>query len=148
MNVLMGVGNDLRGDDAVGVYIAKKFMDIAPSGWHVIVAGEVPEDFTSEIKKIQPDLLVIVDAAIMGLEPGDYRIVPENKISNVAFSTHGMPLSFLISYLRDYVGEVILIGIEPESMEFGVEISQRVLHSAERILQILQSGDVRSIPKL
>ncbi len=145
MKVLMGIGNELRGDDAIGLYVARRFRR---EGWKVIVAGQVPEDFTSEIKRIRPGLLVIVDAALMGLEPGDIRRIPPEKIPGVSFSTHGMPLSFLISYLREYVGETIIIGIQPLSMEFGAEMSDVVREAGDSLLRILSAGRLEDIPLL
>ncbi len=145
MNVLMGIGNELRGDDGIGVYVARNFKK---EGWEVIVAGQVPEDFTGEIKRLKPEKLVLVDAALMGIEPGEIRIVPVEKIPNVAFSTHGMPLSFFISYLKDFVGEIVLIGIQPGSMEFGESISKEVLESGEKLIYILQSENEKDIKSL
>ncbi len=145
MKVLMGVGNELRGDDAVGLYIAEKFKK---DGWYVITAGQVPEDFTSEIKKLRPELLVIVDAALMGLEPGEFRIVPPEKIPKVAFSTHGMPLSFLINYLEDYVGKIILIGIEPRQMDFGKEMTPEVREGAKNLLKIIMDENWENLLQL
>jgi len=141
----MGIGNELRGDDAVGIYVAKNFKK---EGWKTIIAGQVPEDFTSEIKRIRPEILVLVDAALMGLEPGEIRIVPVDKIPNVAFSTHGMPLSFFISYVRDFVGEVILIGIQPKQMEFGMDISTEVKKGAQWLLDILRRERLMEINTL
>jgi hydrogenase 3 maturation protease len=145
MKILMGIGNELRGDDAVGIYIAKNFKK---EGWKTIIAGQVPEDFTSEIKRVKPELLVLVDAALMGLEPGEIRIVPVEKIPNVAFSTHGMPLSFFISYVRDFVGKVILIGIQPKQMEFGMDISTEVKKAAQWLLDILRRERLMEINTL
>jgi len=145
MNLLMGIGNEMRGDDGIGIYVARNFKK---DGWKVIVAGQVPEDFTSEIKKLHPDKLVLVDAALMDLEPGEIRVVPVEKISTVAFSTHGMPLSFFISYLREFVGEIVLIGIQPKSMEFGDGISLEVLEAGEKLLRILQSDAEKEIKTL
>ncbi len=142
MNLLMGIGNEMRGDDGIGVYVARNFKK---EGWEVIVAGQVPEDFTSDIKKLHPYKLVLVDAALMGLEPGAIRVVPIEKIPSVAFSTHGMPLSFFISYLREFVGEIVLIGIQPKIMEFGASISPEVMEAGEKLLRILQSGAEKEI---
>ncbi len=142
MNILLGVGNELRGDDAVGIYVARNFRK---EGWHVIVAGQVPEDFTSEIKKIRPQNLVIVDAALMGLSPGEIRIVPVEKIPSVAFSTHGMPLSFLMTYLQDFVDEIILIGIQPRTMEFGTSMSEVVRKAGDTLIQLLKNGEYKNI---
>ena len=145
MKVLMGVGNELRGDDAAGIYVAR---NMRCKEWQVIVAGQVPEDFTAEIKKIQPDVLVLVDAALMGLSPGEIRRIPMEKIPKVAFSTHGMPLSFLMEYLSDYVGKIILIGIEPFQMEFGAKMSDEVKYAAERVVELICKDKVENIPFL
>ncbi len=142
MNLLMGIGNEMRGDDGIGVYVARNFKK---EGWEVIVAGQVPEDFTSDIKKLHPDKLVLVDAALMGLEPGAIRVVPVEKIRSVAFSTHGMPLSFFISYLREFVGEIVLIGIQPKIMEFGASISPEVMEAGEKLLRLLKSNAEKEI---
>ncbi len=145
MNLLMGIGNAMRGDDGIGVYVARNFKK---EGWEVIVAGQVPEDFTSNIKKMHPNKLVVVDAALMGLEPGAIRVVPVEKIPSVAFSTHGMPLSFFISYLQEFVGEIVLIGIQPKIMEFGATISPEVMEAGEKLLHLLQSGAEKEIKTL
>ncbi len=141
----MGVGNELRGDDAVGIYVARNFRK---EGWIVIECGTVPEDFTSEIKKIKPELLVIVDAAEMNLSPGEIRIVPQEKIPKVAFSTHGMPLSFLMEYLKPFAGRIVLIGVQPRSMEFGKYLSESVKKAADMLIEILKSGNLESIEVL
>ena len=145
MKVLMGVGNELRGDDGVGIYVARNLR--CPE-WKVIVAGQVPEDFTAEIKRMKPEVLILVDAALMGLTPGEIRRVPVDKIPKVAFSTHGMPLSFLMEYLSDYVDKIVLIGIEPSNMEFGSKISEKVKNAAERVIELICKDDVDNIPFL
>ncbi len=145
MKILMGVGNELRGDDAIGIYVARNFRK---EGWKVILAGQVPEDFTSEIKRYRPELLVIVDAALMDLNPGEFRRVPEDKIPKVAFSTHGMPLSFLMEYLRDYVGKIILIGIQPKSMEFGEGLSEEVKKAGDKLIELLKREGYENILSL
>ncbi len=145
MKILMGVGNELRGDDAVGIYVARNFHR---DDWYVIIAGQVPEDFTGEIKRIKPETLVLVDAALMGLSPGEFRLVPIEKIPNVAFSTHGMPLSFFLTYINDFVGNSILIGIQPKTMEFGVQLSPEVRRGADQLIKILKSENLNLIKSL
>ncbi len=144
-NVLMGIGNEMRGDDGIGVYVAKNFKK---EGWKVIVAGQVPEDFTGEIKRLKPEKLVLVDAALMGLDPGEIRIVPVEKISDVAFSTHGMPLSFFISYLKGFVGKIVLIGIQPERLEFGESLSENVIEAGKRLIEIIHQENEYNLKTL
>lgn len=141
----MGIGNELRGDDAIGIYVARNFRKV---GWKVIVAGQVPEDFTSEIKNLKPDILIMVDAALMNLPPGEIRIVPAEKIPKVAFSTHGMPLSFFMEYIEEYVKRCLLIGIQPKSMEFGVGLSEEVKAAGDELIQILKEEKYENIDRL
>jgi len=145
MKVLMGIGNELRGDDGIGIYVARNFRKV---GWKVIVAGQVPEDFTSEIKNLKPDILIMVDAALMNLPPGEIRIVPAEKIPKVAFSTHGMPLSFFMEYIEEYVKRCLLIGIQPKSMEFGVGLSEEVKAAGDKLIQILKEEKYENIDRL
>ena len=80
MNVLMGIGNELKGDDGIGNVIAREFS--AP-GWKAIACETVPENFTSVIRRERPELLVIVDATDMGLNPGEIRIIPEGRLNSI-----------------------------------------------------------------
>lgn len=143
VKVLMGVGNRLRRDDGVGAYIAEKFRC---DGWISINCGQSPENYITKVEEIDPLLIVIVDAAKMGLKPGEYRIIPPEKIDNFALSTHNIPLSIIIRYLGEH--RCKLIGIEPKSIEFGNRLSRVVKKSAEEIIKILCVTDICSIPSL
>lgn len=143
MKVLLGVGNRLRSDDGVGVYIAEKFKC---EGWISIDCGQSPENFVIKVEEMNPTLIVIVDAAKMGLKPGEYRIIPPEKIDNFALSTHNMPLSILVRYLGEH--RCKLIGIEPKTIEFGSRISRVVKKSADELIRILCSSSIDNIPTL
>jgi len=66
--VLMGIGNELNGDDGVGNTLAREFVE---RGWLAIPCETVPENFVSVIEREKPEVLVMVDAAEMDIEPGD-----------------------------------------------------------------------------
>ncbi|MFP4051305.1 MAG: hydrogenase maturation protease, partial [Thermoplasmata archaeon] len=70
--LLMGVGNDIRGDDAVGEQIAREFYN---DDWETVDCGSVPENHIIMVEEDEYDIVVLVDAANMGLEPGEIRIV-------------------------------------------------------------------------
>ena len=140
--MLLGVGNVLGGDDAVGIYVVRNFKK---DGWITIDCGPVPEDFTGDIKKIKPEMIVIVDAADMGLEPGEIRIIPKERIPNVALSTHGMPLIFFMDYLKDSTKKIILLGIQVKNTEFGSEMSPEIKRAGDKLLDILKSGSLETL---
>lgn len=90
MHLLLGIGNRMNGDDAIGVWIAHHF---SCKGWASIDCATVPENCMAEIRRHHAEKIVIVDAADMGLNAGDIRIIPKEKIGVASFSTHSVPLS-------------------------------------------------------
>jgi len=142
-NILLGIGNPLNGDDGVGIYVAERFRK---DDWISLACGTAPENFTGIIRKTRPSCLVLVDAAAMGISPGEYRIIPRDKIEDVSIGTHQLPLSFLIDFLSDTASRIILIGIQPERSGTGEEISLPVRRGAERLLRVLSTGELDRIP--
>jgi len=140
--MLMGLGNICRGDDGIGSFIAQNFQS---DDWLVLDCGTTPENFTSLVKKTQPEYLVMVDAAQMNLEPGEFRVIPSERIDKFYLTTHNIPLSLLISYLDKWVGKIILIGIQPERMEDFQRISERVQDSARNIIEILKGKSFQEL---
>ena len=143
--MLMGLGNICRGDDGIGSFIAQNFQS---DDWLVLDCGTTPENFTSLVRKTQPEYLVIVDAAQMNLEPGEFRVIPSERIDKFYLTTHNIPLSLLISYLDKWVGKTILIGIQPERMEDFQRISERVQDSARNIIEILKGKSFQELREL
>jgi len=143
--MLMGLGNICRGDDGIGSFIAQNFQS---DDWLVLDCGTIPENFTSLVKKTQPEYLVIVDAAQMNLEPGEFRVIPSERIDKFYLTTHNIPLSLLISYLDEWAEKIILIGIQPEKMEDFQRISERVQDSARKLIEILKGKKFQELNEL
>jgi len=143
--ILMGIGNTLRGDDGIGSIIAQSFKD---HDWLSIDCGVIPENFTSIVKKNRPNLVVLIDAVEMGLKSGEFRIISPDRISGLHLTTHSMPLSFLISYLKEYTQELIFIGIQPKIIDYSNSVSPEVLKSSEEIIRTLKSENFKLLKKL
>ncbi|KQC03257.1 MAG: hydrogenase maturation protease [Methanoculleus sp. SDB] len=143
MNILMGIGNTLRKDDGVGIYVAHH---LHIPDWTAIDCGTAPENFTSIIHRARPDLLVIVDAADMKLEPGAIRIIPKDKIADAGIGTHQLPLNHLITYLRCAAGSILLIGIQPYEIADGEGITPGVADAADRLIGIIEEERIGEIP--
>jgi len=139
--LLLCTGNRDGGDDAVGPYIADKIQpnkDIS-----IIDCGVNPENYTSDVKRYKPKKLIIIDATDMGLTAGEIRIIPKEKIGTMHISTHGIPLSILIKYLEDYVGEIILIGIQPKKM--NGPMSKIIKKSGDDLISIIINNNLKKI---
>lgn len=144
MNILLGVGNEINGDDGIGVWIARNF---SRDGWRSIDCFTAPENYTSEIKRSGVKKVVIVDAADMGLDAGEIRIIPKEKIGLAGFSTHSLPLSIFITHIEETTdADILLIGIQPEQFYSG--ISDRVKKAGKKLLEILKRDAFDEIEKL
>ena len=142
----MCIGNRDGGDDAIGPYIADKLSSENLDNIKVIDAGIVPENYTSIVKREKPKTLVIIDAVEMGLNPGDIRIVPKEKIGVMTISTHGIPISVLIGYLEQYVSDIIFIGIQPKEM--SGKISTYVKESGDFLVNVFKENKLKKIKTL
>jgi hydrogenase 3 maturation protease len=153
--IVLGIGNPLTGDDAAGPYLVDmlkqrqhKTKTLRPAEITAIDAGTAPESYTSVIRQHSPELLILVDAADMGLPPGALRTIPPDKISVLSFSTHHMPLSMFISYVEEFCSKVLLIGVQPERTELGKQLSEAVRKSVKELVEAILEGRVAEIPPL
>ncbi len=140
--IVLGVGNELKCDDGVGPYIIKRLQEQIIEDKERLLfidAQTVPENFTGKIRKENPTHLIIVDACLMGAQPGDMKIVDKDDFANIGISTHSMSLSFFVKYLeQDSEFGIIFVGIEPESMDYADRPTQKVECAANEFINILK----------
>ena len=139
--IVLGVGNELKSDDGVGPFIIKKLKEenIENKNLLFIDGKTVPENFTGKIRKEKPTHLIIVDACLMDLQPGDMQIVNKYEFANIGISTHSMSLSFFVRYLeKDTDFGIIFVGIEPETMDWGEKPTPKVENAANEFIKILK----------
>lgn len=139
--IVLGVGNKLKSDDGVGPFIISKLKEqnIENKNMMFIDAETVPENFTGKIRKENPTHLIIVDACLMDLRPGDMRIVNKYEFANIGISTHSMSLSFFVRYLeKDTEFKIIFVGIEPETMDWGEKPTPEVERAANEFIEVLK----------
>ena len=153
--IVLGIGNRLGVDDAAGTCVVdmlnqRRHRTRAPVPAEIMAidVGTAPESYTSVIRQHRPDLLILVDAADMGLPPGALRTIAPEKISVVSFSTHHMPLSMFISYVEEFCGNVLLVGVQPERTEAGSGISKEVRKSVKKLAEAILEGRIAEIPLL
>ena len=139
----MCIGNRDGGDDAVGPYIADLLKSTTVD---VLDCGTTPENYTSLVKKHDPEHLIIIDAVEMGLFPGEIRIVPKEKIGVMTISTHGIPISVLIEYLEQYVKNIIFIGIQPKTM--SGEMTESVEKGGQDLVNLIKNNNLDQIETL
>jgi hydrogenase 3 maturation protease len=148
--LVLGVGNVMKGDDGVGPYVASLLIangcadtDAFADGASRILAIDcamTPENYTSVVRRLHPDLLVIVDAAEMGLTVGECRRIPADRVGALGLSTHSMPLSLFMDYVRGMVHRMMLIGVQPRTMALGEGLSPEVRRAGDELVSLLSEG--------
>ena len=142
--LVMCIGNRIGGDDAVGPYIANQFKE--QDNFVVLDCGTTPENYTSVVKRYKPRNLIIIDAVEMGLGTGEIRIIPKEKIGKMHISTHGIPISVLMMYLKEYVENIMFIGIQPKTM--SGEITEPVKRSGDKLVNLIKNNNLDQIETL
>jgi hydrogenase 3 maturation protease len=141
--LILCIGNREGGDDAVGPFVADKLKKCNCKDTFILDCGTIPENYTSIVKKHDPKNLVIIDCVEMGLNPGEIRIVPKEKIGVMHISTHGIPLSVFIGYLEQYLKNIILIGVQPKNITGAM--SKEVRKSCKELVKILKNKNFDQI---
>ena len=127
--LFVGIGNVLKSDDGIGVYISNK-IKVTPSIQKLTVEISI-ENYLGKINSLKPDVLILVDCLDFGKKAGYYELLPVDQVKDFTLNTHNISLK-RISEL--FTMPVFILGIQPKSIDFGEEMSEIVLESAKTIL--------------
>ena len=149
---VLGIGNPLRGDDAVGLRITQNLLGKLPKNVLLLECGMTPENYLGKIEDFKPSHVLMVDAAQINEEAGASRLIPVEEIAGTALSTHALPLSFLAEIIQQSVNaKVILLGIQPESIEFREGLSRKLQEASRRIADLIaesiREADLKQDPQ-
>ncbi|MDH5815545.1 MAG: hydrogenase maturation peptidase HycI [Candidatus Nezhaarchaeota archaeon] len=139
--VILCIGNKERGDDAFGPHVAKRIKRLRRRGLvEVIDCGTVPENYIGVIRRIKPTHVILVDAVDFKGSPGDIILSFEPKINELSISTHKPSLMLLTKYIQSTIGsKVILLGVQPKSIEWGLSMSDEVIEASNIVIKALRS---------
>jgi hydrogenase 3 maturation protease len=162
---VVGMGHELRGDDAAGVAVAQALQSrlaglqtcevftplrFASEAFRktpqvsatppviVIDAGPAVENFTGPLRRFGPDLVLLIDAAQMDEAPGAVRWLAWQETDGLSASTHTLPPRVLAQYLTSELGcEVALVGVQPADTTMGAPLSQAAQAAVHAVAQAL-----------
>ena len=137
--VVAGIGNPIRMDDFVGVKIVRDLQGKVSDNVVLIECETVPESYLQEIVELKPSHLLLVDAAVLGLKPGEVRFInPEQVVDFPAITTHVLPLRIFCEYITGTTAAKIgLLLIQPGKVEFGEGLTPEVTAAAEKVTDLL-----------
>jgi hydrogenase maturation protease len=141
--VIIGVGNLLLKDEGVGVQVAEELKKKElPEGVEVYdgaVEGIGLLDFFRQASQV-----LLIDAAEMNLKPGAVvRFTPaevRSKKSVPRFSLHDIGLLEVLELARILGAsppEVIIFGIQPKEITWGMELSAEVQASVPQVVALI-----------
>lgn len=148
MLTIIGCGNLNRSDDAVGVVIAQRLQQFLEEHPHpqvrVYDCGTAGMEVMFQAKGSKS--LIIIDASSTGSEAGAIFKVPGSELEvlpEASYNLHDFRWDHALAAGRkifkdDFPQEVIVYLIEAENLDFGLEISPVVEHSADVVFQELR----------
>lgn len=140
--VVLGVGNLLLSDEGIGVHVVNRLLKMAlPPGVEVIEGGVDGLGLMSVVTTA--DRLIVIDAVKGGGPPGSiYRFDPEDIKSYPVFSKVSMHEIGILEVIRlsKLVGPIpktTVIGIEPKSLNMGMELSPEIEAKVPKIIELI-----------
>ena len=153
--VILGIGNILLSDEGIGVHVANElFKRALPENVSVVEGGT--DGFRLLNVITEADRLIVIDAVRGGGEPGSiYRFdIDDVKRCPSGFKTSVHQIGILevidLSGLIGKTPNTTIIGVEPKSLEMGMELSPEIREKMPRIIEIVlnevSSASGRSSP--
>lgn len=135
-----GVGNVLKKDDGVGVYIAERIKSGSRVRSLKVEMGI--ENYIGKINTLAPDILIIIDACDFGRYPGFLCLAKSSELMELTTNTHNVSLRKLAE-LFDM--PVYILGIQPADIGFGEGMDKRVTEAANRIAELINQATIKKV---
>ena len=130
---VLGLGNTDRADDGAGILVAlalKKRFPAFSFSEHDGIEGVV-----LDISEKEEDATVFfVDAANICLSPGSIKLIPKEEIKDTEITTHRVAVALMAAMLASSGKKTVVVGIQPETIEFRGGVSEPVLASISKIV--------------
>lgn len=137
--LVLGLGNPLMGDDGAGLVALDRMRHVAwPEGVTLADGGTWGLNLLPAVEGCRR--LLVIDAVRSGRAPGTVVVLEREEIPRflaTKLSPHQVDLREVLA-LAEWRGtlpaETVVIGIEPEVVELGTELSPPVLAGLDELL--------------
>lgn len=138
--VVLGIGNTILSDEGVGVHAAEALRALytLPPGVEVIDGGTAGMELLEALSCV--DLLLVLDAVQARRTPGSVLCLVGDEVPvffRSKLSPHQVSICDVLASL-DFCGQaprdLVLVGVEPESLELGLEMTPTVARSMPDML--------------
>ncbi|HEY3307414.1 MAG TPA: HyaD/HybD family hydrogenase maturation endopeptidase [Desulfuromonadaceae bacterium] len=143
--LVLGIGNLVMSDDGVGVLVVQRLQRDYRLPGHVEVmdGGTLGLDILPRLEGIER--LLIIDAVETGLAPGSCVRMAGDEIPvalETKVSPHQMGLKDLLAVamlLGHVPQEMVLVGVQPGSIEMGIILTPAVEAQLDHLLKLVLS---------
>ena len=154
---VVGLGNLILSDEGVGVHVVRRLDEAYsfPDDVVLIDGGTSAIDLLDQL--VEAEHIIFIDAAQTGGPPGSIVALQGARLPvwfRERMSPHQIGLADLLATLSlmDHTPEsVTLIGIEPQSMELGTELTPQIDAAADealaKVLEQLAALGVRAVER-
>ncbi len=138
---VLGIGNILMSDEGVGVRLLDAVRDSRQWGDAVefIDGGAGGLGLLNIIE--QAERLVVFDAADMGLQPGEFRVISPSQVSDDTpanrISMHDVPVTETLELCRQFLhapDDVRIFAVQPQTVDFGRRLSEPILAAFDKLV--------------
>lgn len=150
--LVLGLGNTIMADDGVGPrlidYLAQQGQ--LPDDVALLDGGTLGLDLLPRLEGVQQ--LIIVDAVEIGQVPGSLIRLSGEEVAmalDTKLSPHQMGLKDLLAVARllgHLPDEVVLLGVQPASIEMAAELSPQVAASLPQLAAMVRQELRMSMP--
>lgn len=139
---VIGVGNLLMGDDGIGIHVVKELEKLELPD-NVEVYDAMTNSFMVLEYMDGADKAIIVDAYKGGKNPGrvskfNFNPKEHEYKDRIELSLHDMDFIDALNSGRhayNYPPEIVIIGVEPENVHLGMELSAALRKTIPRIIK-------------
>ncbi len=143
--LIVGCGNLLRGDDAVGPLLVRHLIDRDLPSWvRLADGGTAGMDVAFSMRGVKK--LIIVDACQSGDDPGAIFKVPGEVVEDLppvtGLNMHSFRWDNALAFGRwllkdEYPQEVVVYLIEAANLEYGETLSPQVEKGMDRLIEMI-----------
>lgn len=131
MKVVLSIGNPIKSDDNIGNIVLEK-IDV--DGFK-IKAETSPENFLERMKGCNK--IIIIDALQFEGSVGEVKVFNLEDVEDRMMSTHSIPVALLKKFFPQT--EIIVIGIKPNVIDFGDDLSKELKNKMEDICKEVEA---------
>ncbi|ALO14901.1 Hydrogenase 3 maturation protease [Salinivirga cyanobacteriivorans] len=131
--LFVGIGNVLKRDDGVGVFISQNLEKNASVD--ALTVEVSIENYIGKINSLAPEKLILIDCVDFGKDAGYYKLTDLNTMRDFTTNTHNISLGRLKDLF--VVDDIKVLGIQPGDVSFGEGLTQDVEKTAFEVLRII-----------